>query len=282
MRQRGERRRRTSFLLSGNTNLLVDCGPDVALQLSENQIRGLDAVLITHEHGDHYMGLDELFSYKRTCPRGEFNPIPVYLTRESWEVIGIRFEYLTQMDVLKISEVEPNKCYVLKEFEFSPFKTNHGSFAAGSVGFIIKTRNGSGEEIRLVYTSDFVDLPELPQDLFAPDYLITQSFWFHEPVKNIPQHMSFQRALEFIKLWQPKKETFLVHIGDGDIIPGDPANRMLKKNEPADPLRSPVDGDPYPVPLNHEEWQKTVDQIISDFHLPFKITVARDDLIVPI
>jgi phosphoribosyl 1,2-cyclic phosphate phosphodiesterase len=150
------------------------------------------------------------------------------------------------------------------------------------VGFIIKTRSGDGKEIRLVYTSDFVDLPELPRDLFQPDYLIIQSFWFHEPVKNTPQHMSFQRALEFIKLWQPKKETFLVHIGDGDVIPGDPANSMLKKNEPANPLRSPVDGYPYPVPINQEEWQKTVNQIISDFHLPFKITVPRDNLIVPI
>ena len=81
MRLKGERRRRTSLLLSGETNLLIDCGPDIASQLSEHQIESLDAVLITHEHGDHYMGLDELFSYKRTCPRGTFNPIPVYITK---------------------------------------------------------------------------------------------------------------------------------------------------------------------------------------------------------
>ena len=282
MRLRGERRRRTSFLLSGSTNLLIDCGPDIASQLSEHKIKGVDAVLITHEHGDHYMGLDELFSYKRTCPRGEYKPIPVYITRKSWDVVGLRFGYLIEMGVIEVREIKPNTSFAFKEFEFLPFKTNHGSFATGSVGYIIKTRDRHGKKIRLVYTSDFVDLPESPPDLFHPDYLIIQSFWLHEPVKNIPQHMSLQRALGFIELWQPKKETFLVHIGDGDIIPGDPANAMLKKNEPADPLRSPVNGDPYPTPLNQEEWQKTVNQIIFDFHLPFKISVARDDLVLPL
>jgi phosphoribosyl 1,2-cyclic phosphate phosphodiesterase len=134
----------------------------------------------------------------------------------------------------------------------------------------------------LVYTSDFWDLPESPPDLFDADYLIIQSFWLHEPVKNVPYHMSFQRALEFLKQWRPKKEAFLVHIGDGDVIPGDPANEMLKKNKPADPLRPPTGGTPYAPPLNQAEWQKLADQIRADFGLPAKITVAYDNLLVEI
>jgi hypothetical protein len=51
--------------------------------------------------------------------------------------------------------------------------------------------------------------------------------------------MSFQRAVEFIKLWEPQKETFLVHIGDGDPIPGDPANRLLKKRARG-PVKAPI------------------------------------------
>jgi phosphoribosyl 1,2-cyclic phosphate phosphodiesterase len=282
MRRKEEKRTRPSVLLTGKGNVLMDCGPDIASQLTTHGVDGLDGVLITHEHGDHYMGLDELFSYKRATTRGAFKPIPVYLTKKSWEVIGMRFGYLVDMGVIEIHEVEPNESFTLKGFEFSPFKTNHGSFAAGSIGYILKTSDSHGKETRLVYTSDFWDLPESPQDLFHPDYLIIQSFWLHEPAKNVPQHMSFQRALEFLREWQPVKETFLVHIGDGDVIPGDPANEMLKKNKPADPLRSPEGGDPYPPPLNQEQWQKVVDQIRSDFSLPYKITVAHDDLLVKI
>jgi hypothetical protein len=67
-------------------------------------------------------------------------------------------------------------------------------------------------------------------------------------------------------------------MGDGDMVPGDPANRMAKKFKSADPLKTPKNGVPYPVPLNQEQWQKIIDQIIVDRHLPFKITVAHDDL----
>ena len=280
MRRRGERRTRPAFLLTGEGNILLDCGPDIASQLNTHGVDGLDGVLITHEHGDHYMGLDELFSYKRAAPRGAFQPIPVYLTKESWEVIGLRFGYLVDWGVIEIHEIEPNESYTLKGVEFSPFKMNHGSFAAGTVGYIVKTRNRQGKEVRLVYTSDFWDLPESPPDLFHPDYLIIQSFWFHEPKKNVPQHMSFQRALEFIRTWQPEKEAFLVHIGDGDVVQGDPANEMLKKNKPANPLRPPKGGDPYGPPVNQEQWQQVVDQVRVDFGLPSKITVAWDDLLV--
>ena len=90
--------------------------------------------------------------------------------------------------------------------------------------------------------------------------------------------MSFQRALDYIQLWKPKRETFVVHIGDGDRVPGDPANRMAKKNEPADPLCPPNGGTPYPVPLNQEQWQETIDRISADYRLPCRITVAYDDL----
>ncbi len=278
MRRNGERRQRTAFLLSGKTNLLVDCGPDIASQLSRHQIDRLDAVLITHEHGDHYMGLDELFSYKRTRARGEFEPTVVYMTQKSWEVVRDRFGYLEEMGVIKVQEIEPGSAYAFGEFAFVPFKTNHGPFALGSVGFIIRTRSRGSREVRLVYTSDFEDLPETHPDLIHPDYLIIQSFWLNEPIVNRPHHMSFQGALKFIEQWKPELETFLVHMGDGDMVPGDPANRMLKKYKPADPLRNPKSGDPYPVPLNQEQWQKTIDQISADRHLPFKITVAHDDL----
>ena len=278
MRLRKESRRRTSLLFSGQTNLLIDCGPDIASQLSDHQIERLDGILITHEHGDHYIGLDELVSYKRTSPRGAFAPIPVYMTKQSWEVIKARFGYLVDMEVIRVREVEPLKPYTLHEFEIMPFKTNHGAFAAGSVGYIVQSKDREGKTHRLIYTSDFVDLPESPPALLQPDVLIIQSFWLNEPVKNIPQHMSFQRALDYIQAMDPKNGTFLVHIGDGDPIPDDPANRMLKKREPADPMRSPESGEPYPVPMSQEQWQKIVDQILSDRGLPYHVTVAYDGL----
>jgi len=278
MRQRGERRRRTALLLSGRSNLLIDCGPDIASQLSEHGVPQPDAVLLTHEHGDHYLGLDELVSYKRSSAKGQFRPIPVYVTAKSWEVIGARFGYLEATGVIEVRTVEPGRTCSVAELEVVPFKTFHGPFAAGSVGYALSGRGRSGERFRLVYTSDFVDLPEPSPSLFQPDYLIIQSFWLNEPARNTPHHMSFQRALEFIRQVGPKKETFLVHIGDGDRVEGDPANGMAKKRAPLDPLRPPHGTLAYPIPRNQEEWQRVVHLVAADYRLPGKCTVAYDGL----
>jgi phosphoribosyl 1,2-cyclic phosphate phosphodiesterase len=133
-----------------------------------------------------------------------------------------------------------------------------------------------------VYTSDFSDIPNPPPDILKPDYLVIQSFWLNEPVHNRPHHMSFQRALHFIERLAPRKKTFLVHMGDADMVVGDPANSQLKKYEPNDPLRPPSGGDPYPIPLNQPQWQATVNRIVSERQVPYPVTVAYDDLCVRI
>ena len=278
LRQRHEKRERTALLVSGRSNLLIDCGPDIAAQLSRHAVRFLDGVLITHEHGDHYIGLDELFAYKRTSPREEFTPIPVCMSSAAWEVVKLRFGYLEQMEVIKVHEVAPKRFSPVAGFDVFPFKTDHGSFARGSVGYLIK--NTQGSPFRLIYTSDFMSLPEIPEEIVHPDYLVLQCSRLNEPVKNTPQLMSFQRAMEFMKLLKPTREIFLVHIGDGDQVPGDPANTMAKKREPANPLTPPGSSHPYPIPKNQEEWQTVVNRILSDYDLPFKCTVAYDGLTV--
>lgn len=282
MRKRGEKRERTAILLSSETNLLIDCGPDTRCQLLRNRVDRIDGVLISHAHGDHYMGMDELFAYKRNSPKDTWRPVPVYLTPETWDVVSPRFAYLEQMDVIRSNLIEPGKWFTHEGFEVFPFRTEHGVFAKGSVGFSIRSKDRQGREKSLVYTSDFMDLPEIFSELVNPDYLIIQSFWLNEPLNNRPHHMSFQRAIHFIELLKPGKGTFLVHIGEADMVPGDPANGNLKKYEPKDPLRPHSGGDPYPIPLNQEQWQQTVDRIVLDRGLPYKVTVAYDDMRVRI
>jgi phosphoribosyl 1,2-cyclic phosphate phosphodiesterase len=282
MRQEGQKRDRTSFVLTGESTLLVDCGPDVRAQLLRHGIDRIDAVLITHEHSDHYIGLDELFAYKRNCQKGAFEPIEVCLTEEGYEVVRQRFEYLEDMGVIRPVIVVPGQWFPKKEFKVCPFKTYHGEFARGSVGYLIQCHSGSGEVIRIAYTSDFSEIPDIPQDLLAPDYLIIQSFWLNEPVHNRPNHMSFQKAMGYIGQLQPKRGTFLVHMGDADMVPGDPANHMLKKYEPKDPLKSPKDGTLYPIPLDQKSWEETVARVLEDRHVPYRVTVASDDLKIPL
>src|ERR1051326_947981 len=56
-----DKRTRPSVGISyGNTNVLVDTTPELRLQCVANRVDSIDAVVYTHAHADHIMGLDDL------------------------------------------------------------------------------------------------------------------------------------------------------------------------------------------------------------------------------
>ncbi|MEO7654114.1 MAG: MBL fold metallo-hydrolase, partial [Sphingomicrobium sp.] len=55
------RRLRSSILVeSEGKRVLVDCGPDLRAQLLDADVATLDALIATHDHGDHVHGIDDL------------------------------------------------------------------------------------------------------------------------------------------------------------------------------------------------------------------------------
>ena len=274
--RQGEERTRTSFLLKTSGTLLVDCGPDVRRQMVRNNVARPDAVLITHEHADHFLGLDDLLAFRRAVPKDSWQPIPVYATAQTWPSIEQRFGYLIG-SLLEKREAVPRNPFLGPDLEIVPFKTYHGPSALGSVGYCFETHEGGG--FRVVYTSDFLRLDDEPDFLFNPDVLIIQSHWLNEPRDNRPNHMSFQRAMDYIRRWKPKTATYLVHISAGDQVPGDPCNNILKKLVPLSPLTGPEGSKPYLIPRCQAEWTEVVDRITEDWDLPSPIVVAQDGMV---
>ena len=59
-----DKRLRTSVLIKTHKlNLVIDCGPDFRQQMLREDVRHLDAILMTHQHKDHTGGLDDIRSY---------------------------------------------------------------------------------------------------------------------------------------------------------------------------------------------------------------------------
>jgi phosphoribosyl 1,2-cyclic phosphate phosphodiesterase len=85
------RRTRSSLVVEGPAGgrLLVDAGPDLRAQLLACGIARLDAVLFTHAHADHILGVDDL----RVVNRVRGAALPAFGTAETLEAVRGRFDY---------------------------------------------------------------------------------------------------------------------------------------------------------------------------------------------
>ncbi len=70
-------------------HLQIDCGPDFRQQMLRNDISEVDALLITHEHNDHVIGLDDL----RPIMFKQRKPVSVHASPRVVEEIRNRFQY---------------------------------------------------------------------------------------------------------------------------------------------------------------------------------------------
>ncbi|VVB75008.1 Ribonuclease BN [Candidatus Tiddalikarchaeum anstoanum] len=226
-------RKRTSLYIESGKNILIDCGPDFKEQRIKYEIKNIDALLLTHTHQDHTGGLDELNIYRRAYKNWK---LPTYAHTDAIKYLKEKKDLNYLFDSILIEKiVTPDESFPLDNLLVTPFKTNHGSFAPGSVGYIIDEKDK-----RIVYTSDFssiVNDAKIKEKNI--DKLVIETNWFSEPLTNKPGHMSFQNALKYIEDWKPK-EVYLTHFGD-EIIQNE---KIL----------------PYKNPTNHKEWDEAVRQ----------------------
>lgn len=87
-----DRRLRPSIYLDvpGHAGILVDTTPDLRQQALAAGLTRLDAVLFTHSHADHILGLDEIrrFNFMQGAA------IPCYAAADVWENIRRTFYYV--------------------------------------------------------------------------------------------------------------------------------------------------------------------------------------------
>ena len=85
-----DRRTRTSIHVEFQAaSLLVDTAPELRLQCVTHGIRRVDAVLFTHHHADHVMGLDDLRRFNAIMKK----PIPCYGAERTLAALQKMFVY---------------------------------------------------------------------------------------------------------------------------------------------------------------------------------------------
>jgi phosphoribosyl 1,2-cyclic phosphate phosphodiesterase len=99
-------RMRSSILVeSGGRHVLVDCGPDLRQQLLAANVGQVDAVIATHDHGDHVHGIDDL----RPVAQALGHAVPLCGRAETLSSLEQRFAYAFARSDLYRPIVEPHE-----------------------------------------------------------------------------------------------------------------------------------------------------------------------------
>ena len=198
------RRRRCSLLVERtnaqglHTRVLVDCTPDLRMQLLEAEVDWLDGVLITHEHADHTHGIDDLrplFLHKR-------RRVDVYVDEATSRAMHARFGYCFMKPpgseyppILTEHRLTPGHRVTIEgqggSIEAVPVLQDHGDIP--SLGF----RFGD-----VAYSADIKSLPaeSLP-------FMTGLDLWIVDALRITPHpsHLNLDEALAWIERVKPKR-----------------------------------------------------------------------------
>lgn len=197
------RRRRCALLVeqtgvNGRTRVLVDCTPDLRMQLLDAEANSLDGVLITHEHADHTHGLDDLrpfFVAKR-------QRVNIWLDQTTSHALHDRFGYCFDTPpgseyppILTEHRLEPGLSVTIDgqggPIQVLPVLQNHGDIA--SLGF----RFGN-----VAYSAD---IKSLPADSVTA--LAGLDVWIVDALRKSPHpsHFNLDEALAWVARVKPKR-----------------------------------------------------------------------------
>lgn len=197
-----DKRLRPSILVSyaeGATlrNVVIDTTPDFRQQALTAGFTTLDAVLYTHAHADHIMGLDDVrpFNY------GRLDRIPVYATPETLAALRRVFIYAFEGEATHAGGVPRVAAHALNGepvelfgVSFLPVPLIHGPQT--TVGF----RFG-----RAAYLTDFSDIPASSLEHLRDLDVLFLDALRHEPH---PMHTTVERAVQWVEELRPKKAYF--------------------------------------------------------------------------
>jgi phosphoribosyl 1,2-cyclic phosphate phosphodiesterase len=191
-----DNRTRPSIVLSwSGRNVVVDTTPDFRFQALRAGLDHLDAVLFTHGHADHIMGLDDIrpFNLKQ---RGA---IPIFASHETLAVIRRTFAYIfdeappgSTVPLVELREIDGP--FDLFDLRIEPLPALHG--ATPVLGFRIAS---------FAYLTDFSSVPPATKPLLTGlDHFVLDALRYTPH----PMHSNVEQSLALVEELKPRQAWF--------------------------------------------------------------------------
>jgi len=196
---RDQRLRPSIFIKYDGHGILIDTTPDFRQQALRARIERIDAILFTHSHADHIMGLDDVrpFNFRQG------GVIPIYGSPDTLENIQRVFRYIFDPRFAEsaVPRLVPNifnsAPVNLFGLDFLPIRLCHGK------GTVHGFRFGP-----VAYLTDHSDIPdESMAQLEGLDVLFLDALRY----KPHPTHSTVERPLESVEKLAPRR-AFFTHI----------------------------------------------------------------------
>jgi phosphoribosyl 1,2-cyclic phosphate phosphodiesterase len=255
-----DQRTRPSVLLSCNgRNVVIDTTPDFRFQAMRARIDRLDAVIYTHAHADHILGLDDVRPYNMK----QRAVIPIYGAEDTLKILRRQFAYIfddpTPGSTLPLIELHTiDGPFEVAGLRIIPIPAMHGTQPV--LGF----RVGNA-----AYLTDFSSVPESSKFLLQglDDFILDALRYVPHPT-----HSNVEQSLALVKELKPKRAWF-THICHD--LGHEEANRKLPDNVRLayDGLQFEVAPAPFTVVHSPAEWASR----FGEKRTPTAITIGNFD-----
>ena len=193
-----DRRSRASILIdvSSGPSVLVDTTPDLRAQALTHNVRRVDAIVFTHSHADHVMGLDEVRRFNVL----QRSAIPCYGDERTLRDLRRIYAYIFDADTprgggipqVMLTRVAGEFC--LGAATFVPVPLLHGSREI--LGYRIGT---------FAYLTDCSEIPDASWPLLSGVQILILDALRERPH---PTHLSVSQALAIVERLGPRQAYF--------------------------------------------------------------------------
>lgn len=191
-----DQRTRPSVLLSYcGHNVVIDTTPDFRSQAIRARIDHLNAVVYTHGHADHIMGLDDIrpFNLKQK------SAVPVYAAADTLRILRRQFAYI-------FDDAQPGSTVPLIDLH-----TINGPFNLFGVSLLpVPAMHGAQPVLgfrfgKAAYLTDFSSVPDSSKALLGglDDFVLDALRYVPHPT-----HSNVEQSLALVEELQPKRAWF--------------------------------------------------------------------------